>query len=292
MRVLIAGASGLIGTPLVTALREAGHNVRRLVRREARAAGEYSWDPPAGRIDEHALDGVDTVINLCGYPVGMRWSAARKQMISDSRVEPTEVLAEAVAERGVPSLINASGINFYGDTGETVVDESCPRGQGFLAGLCENWEGATATASRAGARVVLLRTGIVLGPGGLLKPLKPLFRIGLGGRLGGGKQYMPWISLRDEVAAILFLVEHETLSGPVNLCVPDPVTNAEFTRTLARALHRPAPWWVPADALRIVLGEAADELALVSIRAVPQVLEKAGFAFADTDIDRALTAAL
>jgi len=293
MRILIAGSSGLLGSALVAALRDSGHDVRRLVRREARAADEHSWDPPAGRIDDRAFEDVAAVVNLCGSPMGLRWSAARKQMLRDSRLEPTEVLAEAVAEYRIPSLVNASGIGFYGDTGDEVVTESAPRGAGFLAELCEAWEGATAAAAEAGSRVVALRTGLVLsGKGGLLGPLKPLFWLGLGGRLGDGRQWMPWISLRDHVAAVRFLIEHETLSGPVNVCAPDPVTNAEFTRSLGRVLRRPAPWWVPGFALRAALGEAADEMALISQRAVPAVLEKAGFTFVHTDLDGALAVAL
>jgi uncharacterized protein len=296
MRILIAGASGLIGRPLAAALRSLGHEVRRLVRARpwpdaTRPAGEYWWDPPAGRVEDRAFEGVDAVINLCGSPIGMRWSAARKQMIIDSRVEPTDVLAEEVAERGVPALLNASGITYYGETSDTVVDETSAAGRGFLAGLCQRWEAATGPAVRAGARVVHLRTGLVLAHGGLLGPLRPLFRLGLGARLGDGRQFMPWISLRDEIAAIRFLVEHATLSGPVNLCAPEPVTNAEFTRTLARVLHRPAPWRVPASVLRLAMGEAADELALISLRTMPAVLLKAGFSFTDTRLDQALAAA-
>jgi uncharacterized protein len=287
MRVLVAGSRGLIGAPLVTALRNAGHEVRRLVR----GTGEYSWEPPAGRIDGRAVDAVDAVINLCGAPMGQRWSAARKQMILDSRIESTEVLAEAVAEHGIPVLVNASAVGYYGDTGDRVVDESAPSGQGFLARLCVAWEAATEPAARAGARVVNLRTGLVLGQGGLLGPLKPLFQLGLGGRLGSGTQYMPWISLHDEVSAIRFVLERETVSGPVNLCAPKPATNAEFTRALGRAVHRPAPWRVPELALRFALGEAADEMALVSQRVAPAVLEKAEFAFTHTTLDSALGAA-
>ncbi|HET6504717.1 MAG TPA: TIGR01777 family oxidoreductase [Amycolatopsis sp.] len=301
MRVLIAGASGLIGTPLVAELGQAGHEVRRLVRRSARGSGwrgdgardaRFRWDPPAGRIEDGAFDGVDAVINLGGYSIGMRWSAARKQMLIDSRVEPTDVLAEAVAEHRVPTLVNASAVGYYGDTGDTVTDESSAPGTGFLAGLCERWEAATAPAARAGARVAIVRTGLVLArAGGFLGPLKPLFRLGLGGRIGDGHQFMPWISLRDEVAAIRFVAEHPTLSGPVNLCAPEPATNAEFTRALARVAHRPAPVRVPAMVLRAVLGDAADELALVSARVVPGVLTEAGFSFSDTELDRALAAA-
>ncbi|MFD4250804.1 TIGR01777 family oxidoreductase [Amycolatopsis thermoflava] len=292
MRVLIAGSSGLLGSALVATLRDSGHDVRRLVRRPARAADEHSWDPPAGRIDDRAFEDVTTVVNLCGSPMGLRWSAARKQMIRDSRIEPTEVLAEAVAEYRIPTLVNASGIGYYGDTGDTVVTETAPRGQGFLAELCEAWEAATAPATEAGSRVVNLRTGLVLSKEGLLGPLKPLFWLGLGGKLGDGKQYMPWISLRDHVSAMRFLIEHETLSGPVNVCNPEPATNAEFTRAMGHALRRPAPWWAPGFALRAALGEVADEMALISQRAVPAVLEKAGFTFVHTDLEGALAVAL
>ena len=289
MRVLVAGSHGLIGTPLTATLREAGHDVRKLTR----GGGEFSWDPPSGRIDERALDGVEAVVNLCGSPMGLRWSAARKQMIVDSRVEPTEVLAEAVAERGIGTMINASGVNYYGDTGDRITDESAPHGTGFLAGLCDAWESATGTAARSGARVVRLRTGLVLsGHGGLLGPVKPLFFLGLGGKLGSGKQYMPWISLRDEVAAIQFVLERDSISGPVNLCNPEPATNAEFTKALGRMLHRPTPWWAPSLALRAALGETAEEMALISLRVVPTVLEKAEFPFQHTTLDSALAAAL
>jgi uncharacterized protein (TIGR01777 family) len=287
MRVLVAGSRGVIGNALVTALTEAGHEVRRLVR----GNGEYTWDPPAGRIDDTALKGVDAVVNLCGSSLVARWSAARKQMIADSRIEPSEVLAEAVAEHRIPALINASAVGYYGDQGKHVLDETAPRGEGFLAHLCEAWEAATTPAARAGARVVHLRTGVVLSRrGGLLGPLKPLFRLGLGGHIGTGKQYMPWISEHDEAGAIRFLLEHETLAGPVNLTGPEPVTNAEFTRALGRTLHRPTPWWAPGLALRLALGEAADEMVLVSQRAVPAVLEQAGYRFEHSTVDSALAA--
>ncbi|RZQ59432.1 TIGR01777 family oxidoreductase [Amycolatopsis suaedae] len=289
MRVLLAGSSGLIGATLARSLTANGHEVRRLVRRETRGPDERNWDPPAGRIEPGAFDGVDAVINVGGAPMGLRWSAARKQMIVDSRVEPTEVLADAVAEHGIPVLVNASAVGFYGDTGSTVVDETAPNGEGFLAGLAARWEAATAPAAKAGARVVLARTGLVIsGAGGLLGTLKPLFLLGLGGRLGDGKQFMPWISLTDEVAALEFALTHAKVSGPVNLTAPTPVTNAEFTRAFARALGRPAPWWVPGPALRVALGEQADEMALVSQRAVPEVLRGAGFRFTHTELDAAL----
>lgn len=289
MKILVAGSSGFIGSALVAELTEAGHEVRRLVRREPRSADEFAWDPPAAAISTEAMKGVDVVVNLCGSPLAGRWSAAHKQSIRDSRIEPTEVLAEAVAEHGVPALLNASGVGYYGNTGDVAVDEGAGEGAGFLAELCAGWEGATDPARKAGARVVLLRTGLVLsGGGGLLKVLKPLFWAGLGGRLGDGRQYMPWISLPDEVAAIRFLAENGEISGPVNLCAPNPVHNTEFTRALARNLHRPAPWFVPKTAIRIALGEAADELALISQHALPEVLTRSSFRFLHSDLDNAL----
>ncbi|MFD6072441.1 TIGR01777 family oxidoreductase [Amycolatopsis lurida] len=293
MRVLIAGASGLIGTSLTTRLRRSGHDVVRLVRREERAADERRWDPPAGEIADGALDGVDAVVNLAGAPLlPGRWSAARKQVLLDSRVEPTEVLAEAVAEHGIPVLVNASAVGYYGDVGPSLVDETSPAGRGFLAELCTAWEGATETAATAGARVVRIRTGLVLArEGGLLDVLRPLFRLGLGGKLGDGKQYMPWISLDDEVGAIVFALETETLSGPVNLSGPQPATNAAFTKALGRAVHRPAIWQVPGFAMKIALGQAAEEMALFGQRAMPRALEEAGYAFRHPTLEDALAAA-
>lgn len=294
MRVVVAGSSGLIGSALVPRLREAGHDVLRLVRRDTRSGDERSWDPPAGRIDPGTFDGVDAVVNLCGAPlISGRWSGARKQLLTDSRVEPTEVLAEAVAEHGIPLLVNSSGAHYYGDTGEREADESRPAGRGFLPELCVAWEAATAPAVEAGARVVLLRNAPVLaGEGGMLGPLKPLFRLGLGARLGDGRQYFPWIALPDQVAAIRFVLEHDDVAGPVNMAAPGVVTNAEFTKALGRAVNRPAPWWVPGPALRVALGEAAEEMILTGPRAVPRKLVDAGFGFRHSDLGEALAAVL
>ncbi|MFI5609698.1 TIGR01777 family oxidoreductase [Amycolatopsis sp. NPDC051903] len=293
MRVLIAGSGGLIGTALAARLRSDGHDVRRLVRRAARAADERGWDPPSARIDDGAFEGVDAVVNLCGAPLlPGRWSAMRKQVLLDSRVEPTEVLAEAVADHGVGVLVNASAVGFYGNTGSAVVDETGGTGSGFLAELCAAWEGATAPATAAGARVVTVRTGLVLAPkGGLLDVLRPLFKFALGGRLGNGHQYMPWIALEDEVGGIVHALAHETLSGPVNLTGPAPVTNADFTRALGHAVHRPAPWWVPGIAMKLVLGQAAEEMALFGQRAVPRRLEHTGYEFRHRTLESALAAA-
>jgi uncharacterized protein (TIGR01777 family) len=294
VRVVVAGSSGLIGTALVSHLREAGHDVLRLVRRAPAAPDERGWDPPAGRIDDGTFDGVDAVINLNGVGIADRpWSGARKQLVRDSRNVPTEVLATAVAAHGVPALLSASGINYYGDTGPHEVDESAPPGRGFLAEVCRDWEAATKPARDAGARVVLLRSAPVLSPaGGILGRLRPLFRLMLGGRLGTGQQYFPWISLDDEVGAIRFLLENPQIDGPVNLNGPELVTNAEFTRALAEAVGRPAPLFVPAFALKAVLGQMAEEMVLTGPRAVPATLLSAGYQFRHHTVGEALAAAV
>ncbi len=292
MRVVVAGSSGFIGTSLVAALRGAEHEVVRLVRRRPSGPDEYRWDPSAGRIDPDALVGADAVVNLCGAGVAdKRWDHARKQILLDSRTVPTEVLAAAVAERGIPTLVNAGAVGYYGDTGDEVVDESAPAGTGFLAELCRQWEAAVEPA--AGQRVVRLRIGLVISQsGGLFGRLKPLFKFGLGGRLGSGKQYLPWISLDDVIGAILFVLEHDSVEGPVNLTGPAPVTNAEFTRTLGHALHRPTPWVAPGFVLKAVLGEIAEEGILVGQRAVPKALERNGFHFLHPALGAAVAAAV
>ncbi|QZH59745.1 TIGR01777 family oxidoreductase [Mycolicibacterium farcinogenes] len=288
--IAIAGSSGLIGSALVSALRAADRRVLRIVRRAPSNGDELFWNPDTGEFDAAALNGVDAVVNLCGVGVGdKRWSGAFKQSLRDSRIGPTEVLAGAVADAGVPVLINASAVGYYGDTRDRVTDESAPEGRGFLAGLCADWEAATAPAVAAGSRVVLLRTGLVMAPsGGMVSRLKPLFSLGLGARLGNGRQYIPWISLEDEVRAVLFAMSNENLSGPVNLTGPAPVTNAEFTAALGRALNRPTPVMVPGFALRTLLGEIADEGLLVGQRAIPAALERAGFNFHHQTVGEAL----
>lgn len=292
--VAIAGSSGLIGTALVAALRATDHRVLRIVRRTPSGRDELQWDPGTGEFDPATLDGVDAVVNLCGVGVGdKRWSGAFKQSLRDSRIDPTEVISAAVADAGVPVLVNASAVGYYGDTRDRIVDESAPAGKGFLARLCVDWEDATAAAQRSGARVVLARTGLVLSRGGgVLGKLRPLFALGLGGRLGGGRQYMPWISLDDQVRALLFAISDDRLSGPVNFTGPAPVTNAEFTAALGRALNRPAPWPVPGLALKTLLGEFAEEGLLGGQRAIPAALERAGFAFHHNTIGEALAYAL
>ena len=294
MRVVVAGSSGLIGTALVADLRHAGHEVLRLVRRTPAAPDERGWDPPAGRIDEGTFDGVDAVVNLNGAGIGDRpWSGARKQLLRDSRMVPTDVLSTAVAEHGVPILLNASGVHYYGDTGTRVVDESAPAGHGFLPELCRDWEASTVPARAAGARVVLLRSAAVLSPaGGLLSRLRPLFSLMLGARLGTGQQAFPWISLDDEVGAMRFLLEHPDATGPVNLTGPEPATNAQFTAALAGVLGRPAPLVVPGFALRAVLGQLAEEVVLTGPRAVPAALRELGYEFHHPTVTDALAAAV
>lgn len=288
--IAIAGSSGLIGTALVYALRATDHRVLRIVRRAPSNADEVFWNPDTGEFDPGALAGVDAVVNLCGVSLGAkRWSGAFKQSLRDSRIGPTEVLAAGVAAAGVPTLVNASAVGYYGDTGSRITDESAPSGVGFLAQLCRDWEAATEPAAQSGARVVLARSGLVLAPsGGILGRLKPLFSLGLGARLGDGRQYMPWISIEDEVRALMFAINNRQLSGPINVTGPAPVTNAEFTAALGRALNRPTPLMVPGFAARALLGEFADEGLLCGQRAIPAALENAGFQFHHNTIGEAL----
>ncbi|HUO40106.1 MAG TPA: TIGR01777 family oxidoreductase [Mycobacterium sp.] len=287
--IAIAGSSGLIGSALVSALRAADNRVVRIVRRAPSNADEVHWNPDSGEFDPDTLRDVDAVVNLCGANIGAkRWSGAYKQLLRDSRITPTEVLASAVADAGVEILVNASAVGYYGNSRDRVVDETAPPGTGFLAQLCQDWEAASLPAREAGARVVLARTGLVLSPsGGLLGRLRPLFSLGLGARIGSGRQYMSWITLEDEVRALLFAISHD-LSGPVNLTGPAPVTNAEFTTSLGRAVSRPTPLFLPGFATRAVLGEFADEGLLAGQRAIPAALERAGFQFHHNTIGEAL----
>ncbi|ORW71907.1 TIGR01777 family oxidoreductase [Mycobacterium saskatchewanense] len=289
--VAIAGSSGLIGSALAAALRAADHRVLRIVRRTPANSDEVHWNPESGEFYAEALSGVDAVVNLCGVNIGRRrWSGAFKQSLRDSRIAPTEVLANAVADAGVETFVNASAVGYYGNTKDRVVDENARAGDGFLAQLCEDWEAATLPAQYGGARVVLARTGLVLSPaGGVLRMMRPVFSTGLGARLGNGRQYMSWVSLEDEVRALLFAIDNPTLSGPVNMTGPAPVTNAEFTTAFGRALNRPTPLMVPGFAIRAALGEFADEGLLIGQRAIPSALESAGFQFHHNTIGEALS---
>jgi uncharacterized protein (TIGR01777 family) len=294
VQIAITGSTGLIGKALVRALRDEGLTVVRLVRRPATAEDELRWDPFA-EVDSAALEGVDAVVHLAGAGIGdHRWTESYKRQVRDSRVEGTRTLARALAglDRRPAVFVSGSAVGYYGDTGDLAVDESGPSGEGFLAALCRDWEAAAQPAVDAGIRVVHPRTGLVLSrEGGLLGQVLPLFRLGLGGRLGSGRQWMSWITLADQVAALRFLI-HDGLSGPVNLTAPEPVTNSAFTSAVGRAVHRPAPFIVPAPALRLALGGFADEGALVSQRVLPDRLAKAGFTFRHPDIDTALASVL
>ncbi len=294
MKVAVTGASGFIGSALVPALRAGGHTVVTLVRRQPRSESEVRWDPAAGELDEAALTGVEAAVNLAGAGVGARrWTEAYKQTIRDSRLLSTTLLSQTLARLDPRPrvLLSASGSGYYGDTGDEIVDESAPGGQGFLARLSRDWEASTAAAEAAGIRVNHLRTGVVLsGRGGALARQLPLFRSGLGGRLGSGHQWWSWISLDDEVGAIMFLLGADDVHGPVNLVSPQPVTNAAFTVALASALRRPALLPVPTFALKIILGELAPEI-LISQRVLPGVLSGAGYRFHHPNLSSALTAA-
>jgi uncharacterized protein (TIGR01777 family) len=297
VKVLVAGASGLIGRALCDHLQQRGHQVVRLVRRPV-GPGEpaIQWDPLAGRLESSGLDGVDAAVNLAGAGIGdRRWTAERKQVVRESRIRSTALLASTLAGLDQPPvvLVNASAVGFYGNRGDEVLTESSGPGSGFLPSLCQEWEAGTAPAAEAGIRVALARSGLVLtGSGGALAKVLPIFKIGLGGRLGSGSQWWSWITLADEVAALVWLLEHD-LSGPVNLTAPDPVTNQDFTRTLAQVLSRPAWLAVPPIGPRILLGsELADSLLFASARVHPAVLLDAGFAFAHPGLEPALRAVL
>ncbi|MEW2358796.1 TIGR01777 family oxidoreductase [Spirillospora sp. NPDC029432] len=299
MKVVVSGASGLIGTALVRALRLDGHRVVRLVRRPPADPDEARWDP-RGMVGPAALEGAAAVVHLAGAGVGDRpWTPARKRLIRESRIQGTRTLAEAVARAGPDVFVSGSAIGYYGGTGGRETDESGPLGEGFLAELVRDWEAAAAPAAEAGVRVVHPRTGVVLtARGGYLGRTLPLFRLGLGGPLGNGRQWLSWITLHDTVAALKHLIGTpgtegtEGMAGPVNLVAPNPVTNAAYTRALGRALHRPAVVPVPAVALRAALRGFADEGVLISQRIVPRRLEETGFAFAHPELGGALKAAL
>ena len=295
MKIAVTGASGLIGTPLVAALRGDGHDVVRLVRGTATGPDERPWDPATRSLSPDAVADRDAVVHLAGAGVAdKRWTEAYKKTVLDSRVDGTTAVARAMADAGGPRvLLSASAIGFYGDTGDRVTDETGPTGQGFLAEVVRQWEAATAPAEAAGVRVAHLRTGIVLsGAGGALKKQVLAAKAFAGAPLGTGRQWSSWISLHDEVAAVRHLLTSD-VAGPVNLVGPHPVTNREFTRTLNSVVHRPTvPVPVPAPVLRLVLGPFADEGVLIGQRLVPAVLARDGFRFAHPDLETALRASL
>lgn len=294
MRVVISGSSGLIGSALSAALLADGHQVVKLVRRQA-GANEIQWNPMGGELSAGALDGTDAVVHLAGAGIGdHRWTDAYKAEIRDSRVRSTELLATEIARSAnAPKvMLSGSAVGYYGDSGEREIDETAPAGNDFLAEICREWEAATA-AAEAAARVVHLRTGIVLAAkGGALGKMLPLFKLGLGGRFGSGRQWQSWISLPDEVAAIKHLLTAD-VRGAVNLTAPNPVTGSEFAKTLGTVLHRPSLLPVPSFAPKLLLGgELVDGLLLSGQRALPKVLQRSGFSFQHDTLEVALRAVL
>jgi uncharacterized protein (TIGR01777 family) len=297
MRILVTGSHGLIGSALVPALVAQGHEVVRLVHGSpSSGSGEIGWDPAAGRLDAAALEGIEAVLHLAGENIARgRWTAERKARIHDSRVAGTRLLSETLAGLKSPPKVfaSASASGYYGDRGDEELDETSPPGEGFLAEVCRAWEAATEPAAAAGVRVVPMRLGVVLAAhGGALAAMLPLFRFGLGGRLGSGRQYMSWITLDDAVGAIQHVLGCESLRGPVNLVASQPVTNHQFAKTLGRVLRRPTLLPTPAFVLRTVLGEMADALLLSSARVLPQRLIQSGYTFRDPDLAAALARVL
>lgn len=297
MRIVVAGASGFLGTNLRQLLDREGHEVLQLVRRAPTSAGQREWDPDRGELDPAALAGADAVVNLAGVgPGDKRWTPSFRRLIITSRMNPTRTIAGTLA--GMPPgerpsvLVNASGVYYYGDTGDTIVTERSPKGPGFMADLCQAWEAATAPADRAGVRVVRLRTGLVLGPGGPMFELqKRVFRLFLGGKMGNGRQWMPWIALDDWLAAVSLLLRRDDLSGPFNMAAPNPSRNVDYTKALARAVHRPAVFPTPRFGVRLVIGRFGTE-AMASVRALPEALTESGFRFRHPELDSAIDAAM
>ena len=297
MQIAVTGSSGLIGTALVAALRADGHRVIRLVRAGPAAPDTLAWDPRAerGGLDPRSLDGVEAVVHLAGAGVAdKRWTQGYRAEIRDSRVQGTRALVGALAAMAAPPgvLLSGSAVGWYGDTGGREVTESDPAGRGFLPEVVRDWEAAAGQAASAGIRVVTLRSGIVLSRhGGMLGRLLPLFRLGLGGRLGSGRQMMSWIGLSDWLAATRFVLGRAGLTGPVNLTSPNPVSNADFTAALAHAVHRPAVVFVPVPALKLAVGGVSSDI-LSSARVMPNRLLAEGFGFQHAGIAGALAAEL
>ena len=296
MKIVVAGASGAIGSALVPGLRHAGHDVKRLVRREAQAAEEVGWDPAKGEIDVAGLAGTDAFINLAGENIADgRWTRSRREEIFRSRVDATRTLVRAMENlpRKPRVFLSASAVGYYGERGDEILDEAGAIGQGFLPEVCLAWETHAEGAARHGVRTVLMRFGLVLTrSGGALEKMLPLFRPGLGGRLGSGRQWMSWISIDDLVGAVEHALGDVRCTGPVNFAAPGAVTNAEFTQTLGSVLHRPAVLPVPDWALGVAFGKMADETLLASTRAVPARLQAGGYTFRYPELAAALRAVL
>ncbi len=292
--IAVTGATGMIGSALVARLRARGHTVRRFVRstRDAQP-GDVQWNPTDTALDERALTGCDAIVNLAGAPIAERWTAAHKREIRDSRVRGTSLIAHAISSMAVKPkvVLSGSAVGYYGDRGDEHLDEQSTSGTDVLSRIAREWEGAAAPIANAGVRLVLLRTGIVLsGRGGALGKMLTPFRLGLGGPMGNGRQWMSWIALEDHLRAMEHALFTDVLHGPVNLVAPDPVTNADFAATLGKVLSRPAVIPVPRFALELALGEMADATILASQRAAPRALLASGFHFAHATLEGALRA--
>ena len=296
MKIVVSGASGLIGSALLPSLEAAGHEVVRLVRNSTEmGSGEAAWDPNTGEIDLAVIDGADAVINLNGRSIAEgRWNPAIKAELRSSRLDSTRTLVEAIAgaEKPPQLLINASAVGYYGDRGDEVLDEDASMGDGFLAELSRNWEEAALEAKSDQTRVVLLRLGMVVAREGALGKMLTPFKLGLGGPIGSGRQFWPWIGMEDVCGIIDFILEHHEIEGPVNAVAPEALRCKEFVQTLGRALTRPSVLPVPAFAARLALGEMADSLLLASQRVRPKMLEGEGYQFRAPSLDRALRFAL
>ena len=291
MDVLVSGATGLIGSAIVSALREKEYRVRRLTRSGGSSKDAVAWDPLAGTIDTVGLEGVDAVVHLAGESVMGRWTSAKKARIRNSRVQGTRLLSETIA--GLPGppgvMVCASATGYYGDRGNELLREESDPGNNFLAGVCREWEAAADPARAAGVRVVHPRFGIVLSPeGGALGTTLPIFKLGGGGRIGSGRQYWPWIAVDDVVGATIHALDSESLSGALNVTVPDPPTNEEYTKTLGYVLGRPTVFPLPAPAARLALGQVADELLLASQRVEPARLRESGYSYRYPELEGAL----
>ena len=294
---MLTGASGLLGSALMPALRSVGHEALPLVRAPHRTApdSQHWWDPAGGVLQPRMLAGVDAIVHLQGEPILGRWTPAKKARLRQSRVDATQLLCDAIAQ-ATPRprvLVSASGVGYYGDRGSELLTETSPSGEGFLPELCRDWEAAALVAREAGLRVVLLRIAPVLAArGGVLGPMLLPFKLGLGARLGSGVHYQPWIALEDVVGVMQLALGNDRIAGPVNVAAPQAVTNAEFTRTLARVLRRPAFLSAPQWALRLLFGEIADEGLLSSARVVPERLIASGFAYSQPELEPALRSVL
>lgn len=296
MRILVTGASGLVGTALVSALEARGDEVLRLIRSTPKSANEVRWNPEKEIENPSALEGIDAGIHLAGESISEgRWTKEKKERIYTSRVKGTRTLSEALSRLNLSpkTFLCASAIGFYGDRGDEILDEESAPGTGFLTKVCVDWEAAAEPAKERGIRIIHLRFGIVLSDaGGALKKMLPPFKMGVGGKLGSGRQYMSWVTLEDAVRIIIHALDNESLRGPVNVVSTNPVTNLEFTKTLGRVLSRPTFFAVPAFALRLAFGDLADEGLLASTRVIPKRLEQTGYTFRHAQLEDALRSAL